>query len=178
MAKRTFQLTPKEIQGLWIAYEHAEKQDEQRRWQAVRLYGEGRPVQDIQAITGCSEPSLRRWARQYRQGGIDGLRSHWHGGNRARLKPEQRAHIQQVVGQSSPDQLLGKHQRRHTTPYWTVDDLKLLVERTYGVSWQSRTSYINLLHACGLSVQRVGVQYRSRPSAEVIAEAEAELEKK
>ena len=153
---------------MWRAYDRADDPREQRRWQAVRLYAEGWRVSEIEAITGCSETSLRRWVRQYRQQGVDGLRSQWRGGNRAQLKA--------LVQQARPDQVLGAQQRRSTTPFWTVDDLMVLVEQRYGVRWHSRTSYLTLLHACGLSVQRLSKQYRSRPSAQAIADAQAALE--
>lgn len=178
MAKRQFQLNPKQQIELWQAYEHATDGQEQRRWQAVRLYGEGRNVKDIMAITGCSEASLLRWARRYRQQGIGGLRSPEYGGNRARLTPEQRADIRSLLQQFSPDQMLAAGERRHGIPFWTVEDLMVLVERKYGVRWQSRTSYLTLLHECGFSVQRVNKQYRSRPSVVVIADVQSELEKK
>jgi transposase len=178
MAKRQFQLTPDQRADLWRAYDQADDVNEQRRWQAVRLYGEGRSVSDIQSITGCSATSLRRWARHYRQRGIDGLRSPEYGGNRARLTDEQRREIKHKVHQSTPDQLLAADERRHRVPFWTVEDLGVLVERWYGVRWSSRTSYTTLLHDCGLSVQRVNKQYRSRPSASAIADNQAELEKK
>ena len=178
MAKRQFQLTPEQSAELWRAYDQADDVNEQRRWQAVRLYGEGRSVSDIEAITGCSATSLLRWARHYRQQGIDGLRSPEYGGNRARLTAEQRAEIKRKVHQATPEQLLAADQRRHHVPFWTVDDLVVLVERWYGVCWSSRTSYTTLLHDCALSVQRVNKQYRSRPSASAIADNQAELEKK
>jgi transposase len=178
MAKRQFHLTPDEISGLWQAYDQADDPQEQRRWQAVRLYGEGWRVSEIEAITGCSETSLRRWARHYRQQGVDGLRSHWRGGNRARLSQAQREQIQALVHQSPPHQVLGRHQRRHDAPFWTVEDLMVVVEEKYGVRWHSRTSYLALMHESGLSVQRVSKRFRSRPSDQAIAEAETELEKK
>lgn len=178
MAKRHFQLTTDELQALWQAYDTADDPQEQRRWQAVRLYGEGWSVGEIKAITGSSESSVRRWVEHFRQRGVDGLRSQWQGGNRALLTPAQRAELIALVQQTRPDALLGSHPRRSPTPFWTVEDLQLLVQARYGVIWHSRTSYITLLHACGLSVQRVNKQYRSRPTPQAIAEAEMTLEKK
>ena len=175
MAKRHFELTTKEMADLWQAYEQAPDGQAQKRWQAVRLYGEGRSVSDIQAITGCSAASLWRWARLYREQGVDGLRSAKYGGN---LTVQQRAEIKDRLHQLTPDQVLAAHEQRSTIPFWTVDDLRIAVARWYGVRWQSRTSYVTLLHECGLSVQRVNKQYRSRPSAQAIADAEVELEKK
>jgi transposase len=178
MAKRQFELTSKQSAELWHAYDQADDVKEQRRWQAVRLYGEGRSVSDIQAITGCSATSLARWARLYRQQGIDGLRSPEYGGNRARLTKQQRSEIKDRLHQTTPDHLLAADERRHSIGFWTVEDLMVLVERWYGVRWSSRTSYLTLLHECSLSMQRVNKQYRSRPSASAIADNQAELEKK
>src|SRR5512134_1957703 len=129
MAKRHFHLTSAQKAEPWRAYDKADDRQEQRRWQAVRLYGEGWTVSDIETATGCSETSLRRWAWQYRQGGIDGLRSQWRGGNRALLSQAQRAEIAAQVQQATPDQVLGSHQRRHAPPFWTVEDLQVLVEQ-------------------------------------------------
>jgi transposase len=94
------------------------------------------------------------------------------------LSAVQRQQVRATVRQARPDQVLGSHQRRQDTPFWTVEDLMVLVEQQYGVQWHSRTSYLTLLHECGLSVQRVSKQYRSRPSAQAIADAQAALEKK
>ena len=178
MAKRTFDLTPEQRAELRRAYETTSKAQEQRYFQAVRLYGEGWSVATIQDLTGCSYPTLMRWVRRYRRHGLDGLRWQVRGGNRARLTPQQRAEVGEKLHQYRPDQLLASEERRATLPFWTVEDLMVLLERWYGVRFTSRTSYGTLLHECGFSLQRTGKQYRSRPSAEEIAEAEAQLEKK
>jgi transposase len=62
--------------------------------------------------------------------------------------------------------------------FWTVSDLRIAVERWYGVEYHSLTSYITLLHECRLSQQKPAGHYRSRTSEQVIADFEAELEKK
>ena len=61
--------------------------------------------------------------------------------------------------------------------FWTVSDLRLAVQRWYGVSYQSPTSYLTLLHECRFSQQKPETQYRSRPSEDAVAEFEARLEK-
>jgi len=60
MAKREFQLSEEQQLDLWRAYERTKNAEERRRLQAVRLYGEGRGVTDIQSITGCGYRSLLR----------------------------------------------------------------------------------------------------------------------
>ena len=62
--------------------------------------------------------------------------------------------------------------------FWTVSDLRIVVERWFAVTYQSETSYRNLLHRCGLSYQKVERVYRSQPSAEQVAEFEGQVEKK
>jgi transposase len=178
MAKRTFTLTPEQRTELWQAYNTTSKPQEQRYFQAVRLYGEGWSVETVQAVTGCTYPTLMRWVGRYRRAGLAGLRWQVRGGNRARLTPQQRAEVNEKLHQYRPDQLLAAEERRSRLPFWTVEDLMRLLERWYGVRFNSRTSYGTLLHECGFSLQRVGKRYRSRPSAETIAEAEAQLEKK
>ena len=61
--------------------------------------------------------------------------------------------------------------------FWTVSDLQLVIQRWYGVTYRSETSYRQLLHACDLSYQKVGKVYRSQPGAVQLADFEAELEK-
>jgi transposase len=178
MAKRSFTLTPEQRAELRQAYEGTNKPQEQRYFQAVRLYGEGWSVESIQDVTGCSYPTLMRWVGRYRRTGLVGLRWQVRGGNRARLTKQQRAEVKEKLYQYRPDQLLSAEERHANLPFWTVEDLLLLVERWYGVRFNSRTSYRTLLHEGGFSLQRVGTRYRSRPSVATIAEAEAQLEKK
>src|SRR6266849_315752 len=85
MASRAFELSEQERGELRNAYDGTRDTRFQQRVQAVRLYGEGRAVDDIQAIVGCSERSLLRWCEHYGQKGIAGLASGWRGGNNAQL---------------------------------------------------------------------------------------------
>lgn len=140
--------------------------------------GAGRAVSDIQAIVGCSERSLLRWCEAYRQEGIGGLVSGWRGGNNARLTPRQRAEVVAKVQQYQPDQLLSSEVRVNRGTFWTVSDLRIGIERWYGVSWRSDNSYRTFLAQAGLSLQRTENNYRSRPDERTIAPFEARLEKK
>lgn len=178
MTKRTFTLTEEQGTELRQAYETTKQRQEQRYFQAVRLYGEGWSVTSIQEVTGCTYPTLMRWVGRYRRAGLAGLRWQVRGGNRARLSAQQRAEVKEKLHQYRPDQLLSNEERHAHPPFWTVDDVLLLVERWYGVRFNSRTSYRTLLRECGFSLQQVGTRYPSRPSLTAIAEAEAQLEKK
>jgi transposase len=178
MAKREFVLTEPERNELNRAYDQASAAGEQRRIQAVRLYGEGWSVPEIQDIVGCSERSLRRWCAWYQQGGLERLEDQRTGGNNAKLPPEQRAAVLERVRTYRPDQLLPTEVRISRGEFWTVSDLQIGLQRWYGVTWRSTTSYRALLHESRLSVQQVENTYRSRPNDLAVAEFEAQLEKK
>ena len=178
MAKRAFKLSEQEQTELRRAYEQADTTDLQQRVQAVRLYGEGWTVEEIQDITGCSERSLRRWCGWYAVGGVARLADQRAGGNNAKLRPEQRAEVLQRLKTSRPDQVLPADIRLSRGEFWTVSDLRIGLQAWYGVTWRSLSSYRHLLHESRLSVQQVQSVYRSRPSDSAIADFEAALEKK
>jgi len=138
----------------------------------------GWPVNEIRAITGCSERSLRRWCAGYEQGGLERLADQRAGGNNAKLTPEQRAEVIVRLQTYRPDQVLPAEVRISRGEFWTVSDLRMGLQRWYGVTWRSATSYRAVLHESRLSLQQVESTYRSRPSDLEVAEFEARLEKK
>ncbi len=152
MAKREFRLSEREEIELRRAYDQAEATDVQQRIQAVRLYGEGWSVEDIQHITGCSERSLRRWCGWYAAGGITRLEDQRAGGNNAKLTSDQRADAIRRLKTSRPDQVLPRDIRLSRGEFWTVSDLRIGLQTWYGVTWRSTTSYRQLLHESRLSV--------------------------
>ena len=178
MAKRQCQLTADEIVAFRQAEQHTRHGRELKRLQAVRWYGMGEPVPTIQKLVGGGPASPRQWAIAYQRGGLEGLQIHWACGNANQLTDEQRAELAQKLGQYTPDQVIAPEVRVEQGACWTVSDLQIVVEQWFGVTYASETSYRNLLHACGWSYQKAEKVYRSQPSAERLAEFEAELEKK
>jgi len=176
MAKRKFKLTKEEDNELKAAYHQCQDGQTKIRYQAVRLYGSGYPVAEIQEITGCSRPSLMEWCRVYRQTGVVGLVDKRQGGNRAKLKPEQLEHLQQQLERYTPQQLLGVNACYGQGEFWNVPDLAHLLERDYGISYRSASSYRDVFDRCDFSCQRPGTQYKSRNEFKVL-EFEQELEK-
>lgn len=177
MGKRQFELSEEEVKEFLRAEDGVSNVRELRRLQAVRLYGTGYAVEEIQSITGCSWRSLMDWCQAYGAEGLAGLASKWQGQNAAKLSREQRADLRDKVNSYCPDQLLAPEVRISQGAFWTVSDLKLVIHQWYGVSYRSLSSYRVLLHECHLSVQRTAQQYRSRPDEGRIVDFEAELEK-
>lgn len=151
---------------------------ELRRLQAVRLYGSGEDIAVVQDVSGASRRTIQRWVDSYEANGLAGLRPRWKGGNHRRLSEAQRAALIVQMHVHRPAELLKTEQRRERGEFWTVDDVRVLVEMRYGVTYRSVRSYHRLLQSCGLSYQRPEGIYRSRPSQPVIADFEADAEKK
>lgn len=178
MTHRQFSLNEQEVKQFQNLEDSTQKARELKRLQAVRMYGTGYAVDTIINLTGCSWRSLMDWCQSYRQSGLAGLKSKWQGDNALKLSREQRRELKEKLYQYRPEQVLAPEVRISQGEYWTISDLKIAVQQWYGVSYQSETSYRQLLHECDFSQQQSSHQYRSRPNQEVVADFEARLEKK
>jgi transposase len=176
MAKRKFTLKEAERKELLRAYRTCKNAAARTRYQAVRLYGEGYPVEEIEQITGCSRTSLMEWCRAYREDHSQGLVDKRAGGNRAKLRQLQIEQLQRMLYQYTPQERLGPRANTADGQFWSVEDLVLIVREQYGVEYQSRTSYRHLLHQCGFSYQKTQKVFKSRREAKV-ADFEEQLEK-
>ena len=176
MAKRQFQLSEEQEKELIAAYASCKDGMTRTRYQAVRLYGTGYPVQEVMEITGCSRSSLMEWCRAYRSAGIAGLVDKRAGGNRAKLKPTQIEDLRGRLQMYAPLDVFGAAASTADGRFWTVSDLQRAVEQWYGVSYRNSRSYHCLFDLCGFSYQRPAKVYKSR-SASKVAEFEEQLEK-
>ncbi len=176
MAKRKFRLTEAERKELRQAYGECQDAATRTRYQAVRLYGEGYPEQELEQITGCSRTSLMEWCRAYQEDHLHGLVDKRVGGNRAKLSKLQIEELQQMLHQYTPKERLGPRASTADGQFWTVEDLALVVRERYGIEYQSRTSYSCLLRLCGFSYQKTEKIFKSRSQIKV-ADFEEQLEK-
>ena len=176
MSRQRFTISKSQDKELEQAYRETSDADTRTRYQAVRLYTQGYATDEIFKITGTNQSSLMEWCRKYRRQGIEGLRDHRGGRHAAKLSEAQLAEVYQRLRQYSPRDLFGSDTHTRSGAHWTVEDLARAVQQWYGVSWQSRTSYLNLLAACDFSYQRSEKVYKSRRERDV-AEFEAALEK-
>jgi len=176
MAKRKFILGKAEQKELLRAYRACHDAGTRTRYQAVRSYGEGYAEEEIERITGCSRTSLMEWCRAYQADPSQGLVDKRAGGNRAKLSPLQIEALQQMLHQYSPKERLGKDVSTADGSFWNVEDLASVVEKRYGVKYQSRTSYLHLFQKCGFSYQKTEKVFKSRSESKV-ADYEEQLEK-
>lgn len=165
-----------ERKELLKAYQANKDAGTRTRNQAVRLYGEGYAVKEIEQITGCSRTSLMEWCRAYRADQSQGLVDHRIGGNSAKLSKLQIEELQQKLYQYTPKELFGTNASTVDGQFWTVEDLMHVVREQYDVEYKSRTSYTNLLNLCGFSYQKTEKIFKSRSQSKV-ADFEEQLEK-
>lgn len=158
-----------------MAEQHCQDGQTRMRYQAVRLYGSGYPVGEVQAITGCSSRRLLGWCANYQQDGIMGLIDKRAGGNRAKLTTEQIETVQNTLHRYTPDEKFGRD-NSVGGQFWTLADVRRLVKDTCAVVFDSATSYRTLMHTCEMSFQKTQGVYKNR-SAQKVAEFEEALEK-
>ena len=178
MKHRRFKLTKAEIQALEVAERETREALTLRRLQGVRMYGSGLDMKLVRQVTGAARRTVEDWIKAYRARGVAGLKPGWKGGNSRKLSIQEREELVQRLQQLSVEQALSAEERVNRSPFWTIETVAQVVEKWYGVRYQSRESYRLLLVDAAFSFQRPEGVYRSRPSEKVIADFEAEAEKK
>jgi len=115
------------------------------------------------------------WCRAYRADHSQGLVDKRVGGRRAKVSKLQLEELQQTLHQYTPKERLGTASSADGQ-YWSVEDLVQVVRERYGVEYQSRTSYIQLLRQCSFSYQKTEKVFKSRSETKE-ADFEEQLEK-
>ena len=176
--KRKHLLTPEEGKQLLLAFTQCKDGDMRTNIQAVRLYGNNKPIPEINDITGLPRRTINRWYQRYQQHGLASFVDNRQGGNRRHLTTDQIKELRHKLNRYRPLDVLGESLvSTGNGLYWCVPDLKQIVWHWYKVSYKSDTSYRQLFAKCGFSYQRSEKVYRSR-SEEKVAEFEEQLEKK
>ncbi len=176
MRQRTVTLNNQAERAREAAYQATKNGAERTRLQAVRLYGQGYKVEQIQTICGVARSSLMDWCRAYRRDGIAALSDHRAGGNSAKLSSEQVADLSNKLRLYTPRSLFGPDSATPDGRGWTVSDRKRAVAFWYAVTYPSPTSSSTLLARCQFSHQQPATTYKSRRESAVVA-FEAVLEK-
>jgi len=169
-------MTEQQEKALQRAYRQTTGAATRTRYQAVILYSQGYPVDEICQITGCHRTSLMEWCRKYRQQSVSGLRDHRGGPHRAKLSAAQVEELRQKLTMYTPRDLFGPATHTGNGQHWTVEDLAHAIQHWYGVIWQSRSAYHRLFARCGFTWQRTERVYKSRRERDVV-DFEAVVEK-
>lgn len=168
MPRKRFEITEQQEKGLQRAWHQTKDAATRTRYQAVILYTQDYPVDEICQITGCHRTSLMEWCRKYRQQGVAGLIDHRGGPHRAKLSAEQVDELRQKLAMYTPRDLFGPETHTASGQHWTVEDLARAIQRWYEVIWKSRSAYHRLLARCGFTYQRTEKVYKSRRERDVV----------
>lgn len=176
MAHRTFHLNNERANALMAAYHQAKDGLHRTRLQAVRRYGLGYPVTEIQTSTGWARSRLIAWCRAYVEHGVAGLDDHRRGGNSANLTHQQSADLAGKLHQYTPRSLCGLDTAPSDGQAWPVTDVRRAVAYWSGITYHSVVSYATLFDRCGFSSHRPTKVFTSRNARAVLA-CETQLEK-
>lgn len=141
------------------------KGPEVRRAQAVLLLDGGTPAITITAVTGFSRGHAFALRRSYLQKGVTALADKRQGRPKALLTKTERAGIIATVSAKKPKEC----DRRYDSAFWTTGILGDWIERTYGVRYQSKTSYYLLFREAKFTYHTPGTVYHERDERAVRA---------
>ena len=155
MKTRRLALSPKEILALEECIQTIDQELTRNRLRAVLLYGTNVPVDNIQNEVKCSRSSLMNWCQLYRTYGIQGLVDGRRGGNNAKLSEGQVKDLVRRLKQYTPWMIFGDSSSTPGGKHWTAKDLFRAIKVWYGVTYQSRSSYYNLLERLGIKPEEL-----------------------
>ena len=129
---------------------------ELKRAVSVKLGAEGMATEAIGAILQVTPRAVRTWRRRYEREGVEGLQVRYRG-SESYLRVEQRQEMEDWLGAQETI---------------TVEEVRDELEARYGIVYQSKQSYYDLLDASGLSYHRTEKGNPKRNEAQVLERRE------
>jgi putative transposase len=123
---------------------------------AVKMIILGFKTKDICDLLDVSDSFVSKWKIIYENEGADGLRLHYKGGIG-------------FLTESQRNQILFHLKDK---PHYSVEELRDLIERRYGVVYQSKQSYYDILKEAGLSWHRTQAVNPKRDEDRVLLKRE------
>ena len=149
-------LSEREKKAIEEAYQTTHKVPEKVCYQALKLLSQGYKRHEVATIIGKSLQALGEWVTTYNRKGLEGLRGKKTTGNHRKLTREQKDQISKILKEKTPEQC-GEEGK-----FWTVELLKKLVTREYGITYRSDQSYRNLLIQAGFSFHKPGKVHKDQ----------------
>jgi len=125
---------------------------ELKRAGSVKLGEPGLATQGIGTVLQVTPRAVRKWWRRYEREGVDGLAGR-NRGSESSLSIEQRQEVEDWLGAQET---------------LRVDEVRDELEARYGIVYQSKQSYSDLLDAGGLSYPQTEKSNRKRNEAQVV----------
>ena len=119
---------------------------------SVKLGEEGMATEAISEVLRVTPRSVRRWRKRYEREGVEGLQVR-NRGSESYLSVEQRQELEDWLGAQETI---------------TLEEVRDEIEARYGIGYQSKQSYYDLLDASGLSYHRTEKGNPKRSEAQVL----------
>lgn len=129
---------------------------ELKRALSVKLREGGMTTEAVGEVLHVTPRAVRAWCQRYEREGVEGLRLKYRG-SESYLSVEQRQEIEDWLG--AQDTI-------------TVEEVRDEIEARYGIVYQSKQSYYDLLEASGLSYHRTEKGNPNRSEAQVLERRE------
>lgn len=129
---------------------------ELKRAVSVRLGERGMATEAVGAVLQVTPRAVRKWQRRYEREGVEGLQVRSRG-SESYLSVEQRQEIEDWLGAQET---------------MTLEEVRDEIEARYGIVYQSKQSYYDLLDAGGLSYHRTEKGNPKRSEAQVLERRE------
>jgi putative transposase len=123
---------------------------ELKRAVSVTLSEGGMETEAIGAVLQVTPRAVRKWRRRYEREGVDGLQVRYRG-SESYLSVEQRQELEDWLGGQET---------------LTLEEVRDEMEARYGIVYQSKQSYYDLLDASGLSYHRTEKNNPKRDEAQ------------
>jgi putative transposase len=124
---------------------------ELKRAVSVKLREGGMSTEAVGEVLNVPPRTVRAWSQQYERDGVEGLRVKYRG-SESYLRVEQRREIEDWLGAQETI---------------TVEEVRDELEARYGIVYQSKQSYYDLMEASGLSYHRTEKGNPKRNEAQV-----------
>jgi putative transposase len=125
---------------------------ELKRAISVKLREGGMATEAVSAVLHVPPRTVRAWSQRYERDGVEGLRVQYRG-SESYLRVEQRQAMEDWLGAQETI---------------TVEEVREELEARYGIVYQSKQSYYDLMEASGLSYHRTEKGNPKRNEAQVL----------
>jgi putative transposase len=129
---------------------------ELKRALSVKLREGGMAAEAVGEVLQVTPRAVRAWRQRYERAGVEGLRLRYRG-SESYLSVEQRQELEDWLGSQETI---------------TVEEVRDEIEARYGIVYQSKQSYYDLLEASGLSYHRTEKGNPKRDEAQVLERRE------
>ena len=133
---------------------------ELKRALAVKMALQGEPYPQIKKLLGIHPSCITNWKKRFLAQGLDGIKLGYQG-SKGYLTPESRAKVINWLKEKN---------------YWNIDELVTYLDENFGIIYQSKQSYYELLSAASVSWKK-SQKVNPKSDSELVKKKRQEIQK-